>query len=270
MSKFMDPSEALKAAENSLRDLFNFMLPSKLGENWLEKCGVTLNRIQQWQGRQQEDGRKFGFYDPRVIYYADFYDLKTILKKNWEKGLSDVFGNLREMEVLLDILADLRNPDAHRRELLPYQKHLALGIAGKIRTKITGYLSNMETRDSYYSKIESVQDSLGNTWSIGDRNPFPTNCILRPGDNLQFQVTGSDPKGDAVEFGLLPLTMPFRVMWSSTGSFDLTIDQSHIKEVLWIFIAIKSPRNFHPKDEVGLGAVDDIVKFGFEVLPPRN
>lgn len=266
----MDISEALKAAENSLRDLFNFILPGKLGKEWLEKCGVTPSRVERWQDRQQEDHRKFGSYDPRIIYYADFYDLKTILKKNWDNGFSDVFGNLREIEVLLDILADLRNPDAHRRELLPYQKHLAIGISGKIRTSITGYLSKMETRDSYYSKIESIQDSLGNTWSIGDRNPFPTNCILRPGDNVQFQASGSDPKGEDVEFGFLPLAMPHKVQWSSTGSFELTIDQSHINETLWIFIAIKSPRDFHPKREVGLGAVDDIVKFGFEVLPPRG
>lgn len=266
----MDISGALKAAENALRDLFNFILPRELGESWLENCGVTLNRIEHWQDRQQEDDRKFGFYDSRLIYYADFYDLKTILKKNWDRGLSSVFGNLREIEVLLGILEDLRNPDAHRRELLPYQKHLAIGISGKIRTSITGYLSTMETRDSYYSKIESIQDSLGNTWSIGDRNPFPTNCILRPGDNVQFQVSGSDPKGDNVEFGLLPLAIPNNVQWNSTGSFDLTIDQSHINETLWIYIAIKSPRDFHPKREVGLGEVDDIVKFGFEVLPPRS
>jgi len=267
----MEHSEALKAAENAIRDLYNFILPSQLGESWLQICGVTAERIGKWQERQQEDDNKFGSYDPRVIYYADFYDLKTILRKNWDKGLSSVFGNLRETEVLLDILADLRNPDAHRRELLPYQRHLAIGISGKIRTNISGYLSNMETRDSYYSKLESVQDSLGNTWSIGDRNPLPTGCVLRVGDNIQFQVSGSDPKGEPVEFALFPLTIPpHEISWNGTGSFDLTINETHINEVLWIFIAIKSPREFHPKREVGLGAIDDVVKLGFEVLPSRS
>lgn len=266
----MTSSDSLKAAENALRDLFNFILRSKLGDNWVENCGVTNNRILQWQNRQQEDHRKFGSCDPRLIYYADFYDLKTILKKNWQNGLSEIFGNLKETEVFFDILADLRNPDAHRRELLPYQSQLAEGISGKLRTNISGFLSTMETRDAYYSKIESIQDSLGNTWAIGDRNPYETKCMLRVGDTLQFQVSGSDPLSDEIEFGLFPLTEHRKVQWNKSGSFELTFENEHVNQRLWIFVAVKSPREFHATSEFGLGKIDDVVKFSYEVLPPRN
>ncbi|WP_444906098.1 hypothetical protein ACJJIR_16005 [Microbulbifer sp. SSSA008] len=265
----MDISDSLKYAENSLRDLLNFILSKQFGADWFYSCGVSDKRIEQWEERKNIDEKKFGYSDPRIIYYADFYDLKTILKKCWDKGFSDVFGKWKEIEVLLNILEELRNPDAHRRDLLPYQKHLAIGISGKIRAEITEYFSNMETGESYYPRIESVQDSLGNTWAIGERNPHDTSCILRPGDQIQFNVAGTDPKGDSLEYTVLPNALPYEFEWKNNGNFDLTIQNKHVGKKLWVAIAIKSPRDFHATSVVGLGKVDDVVKFGFEVLPPR-
>lgn len=266
----MELSESLKSSENAIRDLFGFILSAKHGNDWVKSCGVSENRITKWKERQIEDQKKYNRCDPRLVYYADFYDLKTILKKNWEYGLSNVFGNLKEMEVFLDVLGDLRNPDAHRRELLPYQKHLILGMGGHIKTSISRYYSVMETRDSYYSRIESIQDSLGNTWSLGDRNPYLTNCIVRPVDNIQFQVSAFDPSDGKISYGLFPVAMPHSVTWNTDGSFDFTFEYNHVGDVLWIFIAVKNDREFHAKNEVGLGKVDDVVKFGYEVLPPRT
>ena len=268
--RFVDISESLKAAENSLRDLLNFVLSNELGEDWFRSCGVSDGRVEEWEKRKSVDEKKFGHADPRMIYYADFYDLKTIVRHNWNRGLSDVFGKLKELEILLGLLDDLRNPDAHRRELLPYQRHLALGISGKIRSKITEYFCKMETGKSYYSRIESVQDSLGNTWAIGERNSLDTGCVLRPGDQLQFKVVGADPLGEPLEFATLPMVAPHEFSWSSHGDFDLTIESNHIQEKLWIFIAVRSRREFHAKSAPWLGKVDDIVKFGYEVLPPRR
>jgi len=266
----MELSESLKSTENSIRDLIGYVLRQRLGNDWVHGCGVTDNRISKWQERQIEDQKKYNRCDSRLIYYADFYDLKTIIIKNWELLFFNIFSNKKEMDVFLDILAELRNPDAHRRELMPYQKHLVLGIGGHIRTAISKYFSDMETRDSYYSRVESVQDSLGNSWSLGDRNPFPTKCVVRSGDNIQFQVSASDPMDGKLTYGLFPLTSPLQVCWSDEGAFDFTFEDHHVAEVLWVFIAVKSDRDFHPKREVGLGKVDDVVKFGFEVLPPRK
>lgn len=266
----MDVSESLKSAENSLRDLFNFVLSKELGQGWENSCGVSDARVKQWEERRLVDEKKFGSSDPRLIYYADFYDLKVILKKNWDKGLSRVFGKLKELEVLLDLLEELRNPDAHRREMLPFQKHLAIGISGKIRSEITGHFSNMETGHSYYPRLESVQDSLGNTWAIGQRANLATGCVLRPGDQLQFKVVGSDPQGERIEFAMLPMIAPHKLNWNSSGDFDLTIQNKHVQKTLWIHIAVRSFREFHAMGAVGFGKVDDLVKFSYEVLPPRQ
>ena len=51
------------------------------------------------------------------MYYADFYDLRTILKK-WAGEFSNALGDWKTIEVWLTELEKLRDPDAHRRELL--------------------------------------------------------------------------------------------------------------------------------------------------------
>lgn len=266
----MDITEHLKSCENSLRDLFHYILSNKFGENWIDLCGVSSDRIQQWKDRQIEDERRFCHYEPRLIYYADFYDLKNILKKNWDKGLSQVFSKYKNYEVFLNLLNEFRNPDAHRRELLPYQKHLIVGISGKIRTDITRYFSMIDTSESYYPRIESVQDSVGNTWAMGKSEAFDKQKVLRPGEQVQFKVSGTDPKGEPISFGLHPMTTPHAVEWNSSGDFSFTVKESHVQNKLWVSLLLKSDREFHATREVGVGPVDAIVKFGYEVLPPRG
>ena len=265
----MELTESLKLAENTLRDLINYILSKKFGDNWYSRCGLTEKRIELWKNRKSTDEKKLGYGEPRLIYYSDIYDLKPLIKNNWDHGFSDVFGKLKETEVLLDLLENYRNPEAHRRELLPYQKHLAIGICGKIRSDVTRYFSEMETGDSYYPRIESIQDNLGNTWSIGERNPLLTGNILRPGDQLQFKVAATDPMGEMLKFTVLPMALPYEFEWTEVGDFDLTIKKNFVQEKLWISIAVKSLREFHATSAVGLGKVDDVVKFGYEVLPPR-
>jgi hypothetical protein len=145
----IDITQALKDTENALRDFISSVLQKKFGGNWVEQCGVSPERIKRWQERkvEEEKRQKFGVIEERLIYYADFYDLKTILKKHWVGEFSEGLGDWKTMEVWLDELGRLRDPEAHRRELLPHQKHLAVGIAGEIRTRIVRYRSKQETSE---------------------------------------------------------------------------------------------------------------------------
>jgi hypothetical protein len=119
----MDLTQALKDTENSLRDFIASVLEKKIGGDWMSKCGVTAERLKQWQDRKTVEGKRQtgGVVEPRLIYYADFYDIKTILEKNWDK-FSEAFGEWKTMRVYLNELETLRDPDAHRRELLPHQR----------------------------------------------------------------------------------------------------------------------------------------------------
>src|SRR6266536_3397353 len=83
----MDVTQALKDTENSLRDFIALSLRVAFGENWIEKCGVSQERLDRWKSRKDEEAKRqeSGVVEERLLYYADFYDLKTILQKNWER-----------------------------------------------------------------------------------------------------------------------------------------------------------------------------------------
>jgi len=82
----LDATGALRDTENALRDFLGAVLSARFGRDWIERCGVTPDRVQKWTERQATGARRFaaaGVIEERLLYYADFYDLKTILQKNW-------------------------------------------------------------------------------------------------------------------------------------------------------------------------------------------
>src|SRR5665647_1041699 len=117
----MDVTQALRDTENALRDFIAATLERSLGSEWLSNCGVTTDCIAKWRERKSEEQRRqeAGVVDERLLYYAELYDLKTILEKHWQGDFSEALGKWRRFEVLFDELALYRDPDAHRRELLP-------------------------------------------------------------------------------------------------------------------------------------------------------
>jgi hypothetical protein len=76
----MDVTQALRDAENSLRDFIAAVLSQSLGPNWVEQSGVSPERLAKWRERKviEEKRQESGVVEERLIYYADFYDLKTI------------------------------------------------------------------------------------------------------------------------------------------------------------------------------------------------
>ena len=191
----LDTTQALKDVENALRDFIAYRLEKAFGEDWVKQCGVTPERVEKWYVRKkaEEQRQKTGTIEERLLYYADFYDLKTILKKHWAQYFSMVFDEWKTTEVWLSELEKLRDPEAHRRELLPHQHHLVLGISGEIRTCITRFKSSQETGESYFPRIESVRDSIGTIWTYGMPSPHSTGKNIYPGDIIDFVITASDP-----------------------------------------------------------------------------
>lgn len=269
----MDITEALKITENDLRDLLFSQLQKQFGEAWIDRCGVTNERILKWKEKQFENHKRLKIADPRILYYADFYDLKTIVIKNWDKCFKEVFDNQKEFDVLLSILEEYRNPDAHRRELLPYQKNLAIGISGKIRTQITSYFSKLETGESYYPRIESAQDSLGSSYSlnlIDNFRAFKTTNKLRPGNIIEFVISAFDPMGEKILYAIDVKAGPHKeVEWKEDNNFSVEILDTYVGKSFWIFFAIKSNRKYHASLRDNFGEIDDEVRFGYEVLPPK-
>lgn len=258
----MDVSQSLKDTENSLRDFIAFTLKDSLGDDWITKCGVSSDRIEQWKQRKEIEKKRqdTGTVEERLIYYADFYDLKTILKKNWSDEFSKVFGEWKTMDVYLHTLEKYRDVEAHRRELLPHQKDLVLGISGEIRNNLIRYRSKKETGDDYFPRIESVRDNFGNTWVQGDKISAHTKIILRPGDILDFVVTASDPQGSELKYSIY--TADGKLNWEKENNLRILITKKHIGKNSSFQIMIKSSKKYHAYD-----LFDDLVDFFYDVLP---
>ena len=261
----MDVTQALKDTENSLRDFIAAVLSKRFGDAWAEKCGVSEQRITAWRERKQVEEKRqvSGVVEERLIYYADFYDLKTILQKHWSSDFFPVFGDWRTMEVWLTEMGRLRDPDAHRRELLPHQKHLVLGIAGEIRTRLIRYRSKMETSEDYFPRIESARDSLGNISIYGQTER--SDHLLRPGDFIEFIITASDPIGGNLQYALTVTGYHHNPNWQDSNTLSLTIEDSHVRRDFNVMLWLRSLREFH-----AIGDYDDSVTFQYEVLPPRG
>jgi hypothetical protein len=265
----MDITQALKDAENALRDFIILILQESLGTDWETKSGVTKERLTKWQVRKQteEKRQESGVVEERLLYYADFYDLQTILKKNWSGPFSEALGDWKTMEVWLKELEKLRDPDAHRRELLPHQKHLAIGISGEIRTRITRFRSKRETSESFFPRIESVRDNLGNLWTpTYPRSIFTPNSILHPGDLISYVITASDPQGNKLEYGLSKPDV--EDVWQDENALSFTVEYKHIGRDKMVDLYIRTLLEYHAYSSLDFG-YDDAVSFMYDILPPK-
>lgn len=262
----MDISQSLKDAENTLRDFISDILTKKYGNNWIEKCKISKDRIDRWSSRKTEEikKQKFGSVENRLVYYADFFDIKTILKKNWDL-FSDALGEWKVIEVWLNELERFRNPEAHRRELLPHQKQLAAGITGEIRTRIVRYRSKLENIEDYFPKLESVRDNYGNIWSAGEpKNTLYTKIILRPKDILEYVVTATDPLGEALNYGITRNPHP-GMKYQKDNTIRHIVTPNDIGRLFNLNICIKSNRDYHAHGDIA----DDWLEFSYTVLPPK-
>jgi len=262
----MDVTQALRDAENALREFISLTLSQKLGTDWIGACGVSEDRVTKWRERKESELKRqpSGVVEERLIYYADFFDLKTILKRHWGDAFSEALGEWRTFEVYLSELEKLRDPDAHRRELLPHQKHLVIGISGEIRNRIVRHRSKMETSEDCFPRFESARDSLGNIWvpEISRRKVVITNATLRPGDTVEFVVTATDPEDAPLEYAIG--VDDILGSWQGHGAFQLTVTDKHIRQQFVVDLYIRSRRAYHARRHY-----DDQVEFYYRVLPAR-
>ncbi|MFC6999559.1 Swt1 family HEPN domain-containing protein [Rufibacter roseus] len=257
----MDASLALKEVENSIRDFISYILSRDKGTDWISTCGVSQQRINHWVERKsiEEKKHKFGTAEGRLIYYSDFYDLLTILDKSWNNVFKDALGDKKEVDVFLKTLDMFRNTDAHRREALPHQKHLIIGIAGELRNRITLYRSRMETGEDYFPRIESARDNYGGSWVIGD-HIITSKSVLRPGDWLTFVISATDPLGEQLEYCCLGNSK-----WSVSNIIEFEIENKHISKLTDFILCIRSKRDFHAYNS--LDPKDDMIIFRYSILP---
>lgn len=260
----MDITQSLRAAENALRDLIYELLSARNPHNWESKLGISEERKQRWEERQKIEGKrqKGAPIEGRLLYYADFYDILSILDKNWSI-FSDALGDKKTIEVWLNELERLRDPNAHNRELLPFQKSLISGISGDLRARILRYRNKMENSDDYFPKIESVRDSVGHSWSPGHTS-LMKKITVHEEDQIEIVMSATDPLGEPLEYGYQwhPGGTP---TWTTENTFIITITDKNIGRMKELHVKIRSKREIK-----AYGLHDDFKMFHYDVLPRRQ
>ncbi|PKQ38694.1 MAG: hypothetical protein CVT59_00990 [Actinobacteria bacterium HGW-Actinobacteria-1] len=266
----MDTSQAIRDTENALRDFISAVLSRSLGSDWVVRCGVSPERLDRWAERRTAElsRQAGGAVEERLIYFADFYDLKTILKKHWAGEFSDVLGDWKTMDVYLSQLEYFRDPSAHGRDLLPHQRDLICGITGEIRGRIVRYRSKRETAQDCFPRFESVRDSLGNVWTAGQssRIALNTEMVLRPGDTVDFMAAARDPEDGPLEYSVRVMPGPsHEEVWQVEPEFRVTMTDEQIGDAVFVYLQVRSSREYHAR-----GRLDDEVTFIYTVLPRRS
>ena len=193
------PDDPLYLVENGLRDLIAEVLKRKYGESWEDHLGCSADRAALWRERREvEEHRRTGaVIEQRLLYYSDFYDLGTLVDKHWNDGLSECFGDKRATELYLKRLDGLRNPGAHSRELMQFERNLVSGMADELRQKITLHHSTAGAGEpkEYFARIESITDNFGRstTGSASGGRGIEATVMLRVGDQIHFRCSAWDP-----------------------------------------------------------------------------
>lgn len=266
----MDVNQNLKDAENGLRDFVAMILEDKYGKDWINKIRVNRDDLAKWNQRKKNEEKRLGSpSDERLLYFADLYHIKEILKSNWSNvpEFKEALGEKKEITYWINHLEGFRNLDAHRRELLPHQQHLVLGISGEIRTRLVKFRNKLESWDDYSPRIEFVRDNLGHSCvPSGTGEIIPTGMKLRPGDTLQFVVTATDPQDKEITYGYIPVARRGQaIIWQDENTFSLTVQEEDIGNRFLVQILIKGQSEYHR-----LRDYDFEVRFEYEVLPARR
>ncbi|MEE3127442.1 MAG: hypothetical protein VX494_09545, partial [Actinomycetota bacterium] len=174
--------------------------------------------------------------------------------------------------VYFDRLDQFRNPPAHSRELLPFERDLLAGMAGEIRNRVTIYRSEMGPSREYYPRIEWVRDSFGNSSASEDarmQDVF-TKVRLAIGQQVTFQCRGWDPQGRDLNWRLEEQGIGRPRLDTATGTdvtLSFTAAREHVGDSLSVAIVLVGSGEYH---RYGPGSYDGVAAFHYAVSPPTD
>ncbi|WP_143671275.1 hypothetical protein [Streptomyces sp. Ru87] len=201
--------------------------------------------------------------------YTELYSLTQLIIKNWDE-FKPVFGDLARTKVLLGVLEDFRNPVAHSRQLLPFERDLLSGASGQLRNQISLHLAQGDGYWRYYPTIESVTDSFG--YLAGDSYAADIKgCKMRlnVGDRIEFHCMANDPRERNLEWRLeVGINSRREQVDTATGvpaELVWEIGERHVGEKRWVRISVAHDGRFHRK-----GDFDDERFQTYHVNPPLD
>lgn len=219
--------------ENTLRRL----IISIIGSEDNSKYKVSSSRIEKWKEKRAiEVAKNKGLqFENRILYYSDFYDLKTIIDKNWNLFLP-ILSNKKRFDVFFKELENYRNTISHGRNLTTSQNLLLEGILIDLKNTITIYHNKNEMKEDYFIRIIKINDNLGNIWDSKLTEKTP---VLRVGDHYELTIEANDPKNRPIEYKILNLGN-FRMVQKS-NRFNIKIENDLVGEKTTLYISAYTP-----------------------------
>lgn len=265
-----DVGQALSQLENTLRDLAQRLLSRDDADDaWLAACGVTANQLREWRRRRDSERirRPGGQMEPCLLYYADLRPLFDLMLNNWDAGFNECFPDQAAFRVYADRLCAFRNPDAHSRSLMPFERHLAIGMAGQIRQEVTLFLSRGGRLErERWPRIEEVVDNYGlrATGMSGGGRRAESVVVLRPGATVTFSCRAWDPDGLEPD-GILEVIGVGELATKRGLSVEIewAVDATHVGERVNVVFWLRSPRAHHRH----LPRLDDQAELAYSVVP---
>ncbi|RZK25587.1 MAG: hypothetical protein EOO43_05140 [Flavobacterium sp.] len=198
---------------------------------------VTPERIKRWFEKKAEEFKKYGLItEDRIIYYSDFYDLETIIDKNWE-AFNPMLGDKRRFQTFFKEVSKFRNTIAHGRTLTRSQALILEGIFLDLKNQKTMYHNKNENKDDYFIRITKISDNLGNIWTCS-HGPRPT---LRVGDEYELLVEATDPKEREIEYQIFMFNNINIVQKSNR--FNIVITQEMVSSFEFVVIGAYTPES---------------------------
>ncbi|WP_418264006.1 hypothetical protein [Flavobacterium faecale] len=242
--------------ENTLRRLIINILGGE--DKDVAKYKVTDNRINQWiEKRNIEQKKNNGIlFENRIIFYSDFYDLQTIIDKNWESFLP-VLNDKKRWLVFFQEVEKYRNTIAHGRQLVKSQEDLLSGIVMDLKNNITIFHNKNNMKEDFFIEIIRVSDNLGNSWSrsVFNRSKTP---VLREGDEYEINIEANDPKDREIEYWIFSLGLSLNIVQKSS-KFNFTLDSKLVGRNTVLGIQARTPEADYKNE--------DTLNFRICVLP---
>jgi len=231
--------------ENSLRRL----IIKLIGEKDDAPFKISEDRINKWKEKREIELKKNKgiLIENRILYYSDFYDLNTIISKNWEL-FAPILLNKKRFEIFFNEIELFRNSVAHGRTLTLSQDNLLSGITSDLKNLITVYHNKNEMKDDFFIQIIRVSDNLGNIWDgeLGGR-PQPT---LRVGDDYELTIDANDPKNRKISYELSLFASPKFRMKQDTHRFNFCIPNEMIGKNTYLIASASTPESEYENHEI--------------------
>lgn len=268
----LEPYEALESAETALRLIIRLVV----GEQWQRY--VDQERLEKIRQRAVDDERRNGVITSKdLLDFTEFRDLRKVISTRWG-DFKKVFDDEERLKVYLNLFEDVRNPIAHPRPIVEFERELLSGMARQIRQQIALYRLRQNPAHMHYPVIESVRDEFGRESTA---QSYPSSSKDTPwipvGSTVEITCTAFDERGRELHWfigGLSPEKLNNPAVGESV-KLSHTFPADRAGENFGVSIYLRSTGKHHRKvhshytatgDRTGIG-YDDERWFTFNVIP---